>query len=64
MTHPFEITVLPVHLAKRMVENRGCEATENQGRLEIRRNGEIVAAPVINDDCVNFLSVCAAFATR
>ena len=61
MTHPFGLTVLPVYLAKRMVENRGGEATESNGRLEIRRKGEFLYAPLIVDDCVNYISVCGAF---
>lgn len=64
MSHPFGLTVLPVYLAKRMVENRGGEAIENQGRLEIRRNGQFLYAPLIVDDCVNYLAICGAFVAR
>jgi len=64
MTHPFDLTVLPIHLAKRMVENRGGEATERQERLEIRRNGQFLGAPLVVDGCVNFLSICAVFVAR
>jgi hypothetical protein len=64
MANPFGLTMMPVYLAKRMVENRGGEATESQGRLEIRRNGELLYAPPIVDDCVNYLAVCGAFVAR
>lgn len=64
MPHPFGLTVLPLHLAKRMVENRGGEATECNDRLEIRRGGELLYSPLIVDGCVNYLSVCGAFVDR
>ena len=64
MTHPFGLTVMPVDLAKRMVENRGGEATEKDGRLEIRRNGEFLHAPAIHDGTVPYLAICGALATR
>lgn len=64
MANPFGLTVMPVYLAKRMVENRGGEATERHGLLEIRRNGQLLYAPPIVDECVNYLSVCGAFAAR
>jgi hypothetical protein len=48
-----------------MVENRGGEANETvDGRLEIRRSGEFLYAPIITDGCVNYLSVCGAFVAR
>lgn len=64
MSNPFGLTVLPVYLAKRMVENRGGVAIEKDGRLEIRRNGEFLYAPPIVDDCVNYIAVCGAFVVR
>lgn len=64
MSHPFGLTVLPVHLAKRMIENRGGEAIEEKDRLEIWRNGQFLYAPLIVDGCVNYISVCGAFVAR
>ncbi|SCB53448.1 hypothetical protein GA0061099_10654 [Bradyrhizobium yuanmingense] len=64
MSHPWGMTVLPVHMAKRMVENRGGEATERDGRLEIRRNGQFLYAPLIVDGCVNYLSVAGTLAVH
>ena len=55
---------MPVYLAKRMVENRGGEAIERHGLLEIRRNGELLYSPPIVDECVNYLSVCGALARK
>lgn len=64
MTHPWGLTVLPIHMAKRMVENRGGEAIEREGRLEIWRNGQFLYAPIIHDGCVNYLSICGTFAVH
>jgi hypothetical protein len=61
---PVELTVLPIYLAKRMVENRGGEATEEQGRLFIRRNGQFLGSAQIEDGCVNFRTVCIVFSGR
>jgi hypothetical protein len=58
----FDSTVLPVYLAKRMVENRGGVATECHDRLEIRHNGELLGTPPIIDDGVKFIAICSAFA--
>jgi hypothetical protein len=60
----FDSIVLPIYLAKRMVENRGGVATERQDRLEIRRNGELLAAPLILDGCVRFTLICSAFGAQ
>lgn len=57
-------TVLPLHMAKRMVENLGGEATENNGYLEIRRNSQLMRSPPIVDECVNYMAICAAFVAR
>lgn len=61
MPHPYEQTTLPTGLAKRMVENRGGEAVERHGMLEVSRNGEFLRAVPILDDGVKYLSLCAAF---
>lgn len=64
MANPWGLTVLPIHMAKRMVENRGGEAIERDGRLEIWRSGEFLYAPPIHDGCVNYLSICGTFAVH
>lgn len=54
MNRPFHLAVLPVYLAKRMVENRGGEAAEEHGRLVISRNSQFLGSVPIEDDCVTF----------
>ena len=61
--HPFTHTLMPLDLAKRMIEQRGGEWQVGQGPfLEVFRNGRHLGSALISDDAVRFLDVTGALA--
>ncbi|MGY3581792.1 hypothetical protein ACVIGB_000137 [Bradyrhizobium sp. USDA 4341] len=65
MIHPYTHTMMPLHLAKRMIEQRGGEwRIESWPFLEIMKGGEHLGSALIADDVVRFLDITRALASR
>lgn len=63
MTHPYDRTLVPLHLAKRMIENRGGTWRIEIGPfLEILRNGQHLGSALISDGAVRYLDVTKTLA--
>jgi hypothetical protein len=61
--HLYDHTLLPVHLAKRMIEQRGGHWRIEVGPfLEIMRNGQHLGSALISDEAVRFLDITRALA--
>lgn len=61
--NPYTHTLMPLNLAKRMIEQRGGYwRTELGSFLEILHNGEHLGSVLISDDAVRFLDITSALA--
>ena len=61
--HPFAYTLMPLNLAKRMIEQRGGTWSVGPGPfLEIAKNSEHLGSALISDDAVRFLEITGALA--
>jgi hypothetical protein len=61
--HPFSHTAMPLDLAKRMIEQRGGYARENELSLAVYRHGRHLGELTIaKDDTVRFLDICGLLA--
>lgn len=61
--HPYSHTLMPLDLAKRMIEQRGGECRVGTGPfMEISRNSRHLGSILIADDAVRFLDITRALA--
>lgn len=61
--HPYSHTLMPLDLAKRMVEQRGGDWSIDFGPfLEIFRSGQHLGSALISDDSVRYLDITRALA--
>jgi hypothetical protein len=61
--HHYSHTLMPLDLAKRMIEQRGGYWSIDLGPfLEIFRNGRHLGSTLISDDTVRFLDITRAMA--
>lgn len=61
--HPYAHTLMPLDLAKRMIEQRGGHWRIEIGPfLEILRNGQYLGSALVSDGAVRYLAVTAALA--
>lgn len=61
--HPYSHTLMPLDLAKRMIEQRGGDWRIGLGPfLEIIRNGQHLGSALISDGAVRFLDITRALA--
>lgn len=61
--HPYSHTLMPLDLAKRMIEQRGGYwRMEHAPFLEVLRNGQHLGSVVISDETVRYLDITRALA--